>query len=50
MTETVHTIRDSHEHHHGEGCGHVTAEHADQVDYLHDGHRHAAHEGHYDEH
>jgi zinc transport system permease protein len=24
--------------------------HDDHVDYLHDGHRHAAHEGHYDEH
>jgi zinc transport system permease protein len=24
--------------------------HGDHVDYLHDGHRHAAHEGHYDEH
>jgi zinc transport system permease protein len=24
--------------------------HADHVDYVHDGHRHAAHGGHYDEH
>jgi hypothetical protein len=24
--------------------------HGDHVDYLHDGHRHAAHVGHYDEH
>jgi hypothetical protein len=25
-------------------------QHGDHVDYLHDGHRHAEHEGHYDEH
>jgi hypothetical protein len=25
-------------------------QHADHVDYVHDGHRHAAHEGHWDEH
>jgi hypothetical protein len=24
--------------------------HADHTDYIHDGHRHAAHEGHWDEH
>ena len=24
--------------------------HGDHIDYLHDGHRHALHEGHYDEH
>jgi zinc transport system permease protein len=24
--------------------------HGDHVDYIHDGHRHAAHDGHYDEH
>jgi zinc transport system permease protein len=24
--------------------------HGDHVDYVHDGHRHAPHEGHYDEH
>jgi hypothetical protein len=24
--------------------------HGDHLDYVHDGHRHAAHEGHYDEH
>ena len=39
-----------HEHVHGEGCGHETVQHGDHVDYLHDGHRHAEHEGHYDEH
>jgi hypothetical protein len=25
-------------------------QHEDHVDYVHDGHRHAAHEGHWDEH
>ncbi|GAA1929828.1 metal ABC transporter permease [Nocardioides lentus] len=38
------------EHRHGDGCGHPAVEHGDHVDYLHDGHRHAAHGGHYDEH
>jgi hypothetical protein len=28
----------------------VSIPHADHVDYVHDGHRHAAHDGHYDEH
>jgi hypothetical protein len=28
----------------------VAVPHADHVDYVHDGHRHAAHDGHYDEH
>jgi hypothetical protein len=39
-----------HEHTHREGCGHDTVQHGDHVDYLHDGHRHAEHAGHYDEH
>jgi hypothetical protein len=39
-----------HQHIHGEGCGHETVQHGDHVDYVHDGHRHAGHEGHYDEH
>lgn len=39
-----------HEHVHGRRCGHETVQHGDHVDYLHDGHRHAAHAGHYDEH
>ena len=39
-----------HDHEHGPDCGHAAVEHGDHVDYLHDGHRHAAHEGHYDEH
>ena len=39
-----------HQHIHDEGCGHETVQHGDHVDYVHDGHRHAGHEGHYDEH
>ena len=31
-------------------CGHLAVPHGDHVDYVHDGHRHAAHGGHYDEH
>ncbi len=41
---------DDHSHEHGPGCGHETVPHGDHVDYLHDGQRHAVHEGHYDEH
>ena len=41
---------EEHAHEHGEACGHVAVPHGDHVDYVHDGHRHAAHEKHYDEH
>lgn len=51
MTEEVkaeHTIA---EHQHGgPDCTHEPIPHDDHVDYLHDGHRHAEHEDHYDEH
>lgn len=49
MSDT-HTIHVSHEHRHGEGCGHVAVQHGDHVDYLHDGHRHALHGEHWGEH
>jgi len=39
-----------HPHVHGPGCGHPAVEHGDHVDYIHHGHRHAPHGGHYDEH
>lgn len=45
-----HLEAELHEHEHGENCGHPALEHNDHVDYLHDGHRHAPHQGHYDEH
>ena len=37
-------------HVHGPDCGHPAVPHGDHVDYVHDGHRHALHEEHYDEH
>lgn len=46
----AHSRAERHDHEHGPDCGHPAVEHGDHVDYLHDGHRHAAHEGHYDEH
>lgn len=39
-----------HLHEHGPDCGHDPVPHGDHVDYLHDGHRHAAHGSHYDDH
>jgi zinc transport system permease protein len=41
---------DGHPHEHGPDCGHVAVQHGDHVDYVHDGHRHAVHGEHYDEH
>jgi zinc transport system permease protein len=43
-------VEDDHRHAHGEDCGHPAVRHGDHVDYVHDGHRHASHGGHYDEH
>ncbi|MEE3126395.1 MAG: metal ABC transporter permease [Actinomycetota bacterium] len=45
-----HDVSEGHTHQHGADCGHVAVPHGDHVDYLHDGHRHAAHGRHYDEH
>nr|WP_028709389.1 metal ABC transporter permease [Propionicicella superfundia] len=39
-----------HPHVHSDTCGHVMVHHDDHVDFIHDGHRHAAHLDHYDEH
>jgi zinc transport system permease protein len=39
-----------HVHEHGPDCGHEPLPHGDHVDYLHDGHRHAVHGAHYDDH
>lgn len=47
---TNHTEAEDHLHRHGPGCGHPAIPHDDHVDYLHDGHRHAVHGAHYDEH
>ena len=45
-----HVDTEAHPHEHGPDCGHVAVRHGDHVDYVHDGHRHAAHGEHYDEH
>ena len=46
-----HTVAgESHSHQHGDACGHAAVPHGDHVDYVHDGHRHAVHGSHYDEH
>jgi len=56
MTEEVKAEHSPSEHtlsehaHGGTDCSHETVQHGDHVDYLHDGHRHAQHEDHYDEH
>lgn len=39
-----------HLHEHGPECGHEAVRHGDHLDYVHDGHRHAAHGAHYDDH
>ncbi len=49
-TEVLERAGEPHQHTHGPGCGHPAVEHGDHVDYLHDGHRHAPHADHYDEH
>ena len=50
VEDGTHTITDEHPHAHGEDCGHPAVPHEDHVDYVHDGHRHAVHGEHYDEH
>lgn len=45
-----HAVHRVHPHRHGSGCGHVGVPHRDHVDYVHDGHRHAVHGDHYDDH
>jgi hypothetical protein len=44
MTEP--RTHEDHEHIHGP----TALTHGDHVDYIHDGHPHAAHDGHWDEH
>lgn len=50
VSATPHRSTDEHPHEHGEACGHPAVPHGDHVDYVHDGHRHAVHGEHYDEH
>ncbi|CAM3305625.1 metal ABC transporter permease [Nocardioides dubius] len=46
----IHHSIQEHPHQHGENCGHPAIQHGDHLDYVHDGHRHASHDNHYDEH
>ena len=50
ISASAHHTAEEHPHEHGAECGHVAVPHGDHVDYVHDGHRHAAHGRHYDEH
>ena len=50
VAAVAHQVADEHPHVHGADCGHVAVRHGDHVDYVHDGHRHAVHGRHYDEH
>jgi zinc transport system permease protein len=50
LRRDVHPEAEDHLHQHGPDCGHQAVSHDDHVDYVHDGHRHAAHGQHYDEH
>jgi zinc transport system permease protein len=43
-------VEEGHQHQHSPTCGHLAVPHGDHVDYVHDGHRHAVHGSHYDEH
>jgi zinc transport system permease protein len=50
LAEPHAAVPEDHAHQHGPDCGHLAVTHGDHVDYVHDGHRHAPHGGHYDEH
>lgn len=45
-----HLVTDAHPHRHQPGCGHLAVQHGDHTDFVHEGHRHAPHADHYDEH
>jgi len=44
-----HQVHEAHTHVHSGDCGHKQIMHGDHVDFLHDGHLHAAHNMHFDE-
>jgi zinc transport system permease protein len=50
LRRDTHDEAEDHLHRHGEGCGHTVVPHDDHLDFVHDGHRHATHGAHYDEH
>lgn len=43
-------VPEAHPHKHGPDCEHTAIRHGDHTDYVHEGHRHAVHGDHYDEH
>jgi hypothetical protein len=45
-----HPAHVGHMHVHDVDCGHPAIPHETHVDYVHDEHRHAGHDAHYDEH
>ena len=45
-----HATHPNHVHVHAPGCGHEVRRHEKHDDYEHDGHWHAKHGDHYDEH
>jgi zinc transport system permease protein len=45
-----HLVAATHPHQHGPNCGHPALRHGDHTDFIHQGHRHAPHADHYDEH
>jgi zinc transport system permease protein len=47
---TDHVVTEQHPHRHQPECGHPAVQHGDHLDFLHEGHRHASHADHYDEH
>jgi zinc transport system permease protein len=50
-TMILHTeVPEAHPHKHGPDCEHAAIRHGDHTDYVHEGHRHAVHGDHYDEH
>ena len=49
-TTDVHAEHTLTEHRHAPGCGHEAVAHCDHDDFVHEGHRHAEHGDHYDEH
>lgn len=44
-----HHVHDEHNHQHSLACGHTKIRHEDHIDYVHNGHLHREHEGHWDE-
>jgi hypothetical protein len=47
---TAHVAHAGHMHVHDASCGHAAVPHDDHLDFVHNGHRHAGHGVHYDEH